>query len=58
MTARDDWPAPKDVPNWWDALEFLTPERIEQMREEYEREQIATARSEQAMADNQQEHAK
>ncbi len=39
MIPRDPWPLPAEVPAWW-ADRPLTPEQLEAMREEYEREQI------------------
>jgi hypothetical protein len=44
MNTRDDWPLPADVQEnlyHWP----LTPDELEAMREQYEREQIASAQS-------------
>jgi hypothetical protein len=49
--------APADVPAWW-RDQPLTPDQIDAMREEYEREQIASEQSEAAFAANVQEHSK
>ena len=57
MNARDPWPLPAEVPQWWRDRP-LTPEQIEQMREEYEREQIASAQSEAAFEANVKEYRK
>jgi hypothetical protein len=58
MNARDDWPLPADVPDWWANYWQLTPEQMDAMAEEYAREQMATAQSEAAFADNVKEHSK
>ncbi len=57
MIPRDQWPLPAEVPAWW-ADRPLTPEHLEAMREEYEREQIETARSEAAFEANSKEYSK
>jgi Spy/CpxP family protein refolding chaperone len=39
---------PEDAPEWWARWLDLTPEQIDAMADEYQREQIASAQSEQA----------
>ena len=57
VTARDEWPLPAETPDWW-RDKPPTDAQLEQMREEYEREQIASAQSEAAFLANQQEFRK
>ena len=51
MNARDDWPLPEEMPAWWSDRP-LTDAELDQWAEEYAREQMATAQSEAAFADN------
>lgn len=51
MNAPDTWPLPEEVPEWW-LQKPMTPEHLEMMREEYEREQIADAKSAEERASN------
>lgn len=46
MNARDEWPAPEDTADWWRDWCALTDEQKDAMADEYQREQIETARSE------------
>lgn len=55
--SRNDWPASADIPQWW-MTQPLTPEQMEAMREEYEREQIASAKSEADQAALHKEYSK
>lgn len=57
MNARDEWPAPEEVPQWLRDRP-LTPDQIESMRKEYELAQIEDAQSAAAFEANQQEYAK
>lgn len=51
-----DWMA--DAPQWWRDWIALTPEQIDAMADEYQREQIASAQSEAAFEANKQEFNK
>lgn len=61
MNARTEpWPRADEVAQWWAdrAMAPPTPEHLEAMREEYEREAIADAQSAAEYAANLKEHAK
>lgn len=58
MNTRDPWPLPAETPDWWANWKTLTPEQIDALADAYQREQIASAQSEQAFAANQQEYAR
>jgi hypothetical protein len=58
MNARDEWPAPAETPQWWRDWAALTDAEKDALGDQYQREQIASAQSEQAQEANQQEHRK
>ena len=51
MNAIDPWPLPEEMPAWWRDRP-LTDAELDAMAEEYARDQMATAQSEVAFADN------
>jgi hypothetical protein len=54
MNAIDQWPLPAEVADWWRDRPLTVAQlaQLDQMAEEYAREQMATAQSEAAFADN------
>lgn len=49
MNTREEWPLPSETPPWW--LHWpLTPEQLDEMAAEYQREAIASAQSEAVQA--------
>lgn len=57
MNTRDEWPMPSEVPDWRRDRP-LTAEQLDQMAEQYAKEQMMTAQSEAAFQANVKEFKK